>query len=92
MRGREGRAEVGEAATERARANYYQNICNLQGELIQNYRSFLLASNPSSLSSASPREWDLGRQVYYLQTDNEALRELCEEYRQALEEYAARIN
>ena len=74
------------------RADYYQNLCNLQGELIQNYRSFLLASNHSSLSSASPREWDLGRQVYYLQTDNEALRELCEEYRKELEDAAKRIN
>ncbi len=92
MRGREGRAEVGEAATERARADYYQNLCNLQGELIQNYRSFLLANNPQFLKDCTPREWDLGRQVYLLQKDNEALRELSEEYRKTLEEYAAKIN
>lgn len=92
IRDREGEAEAGEAATERARANYYQNLCNLQGELICEYRSFLLTSNPSSLSSATPREWDLGQQVYMLQKDNEALRELSEEYRKTLEEYAAKIN
>ncbi len=91
-RDHEVKAEAGEAATERARADYYQNLCNLQGELIQNYRSFLLANNPQFLKDCTPREWDLGRQVYLLQKDNEALRELSEEYRKTLEEYAARIN
>lgn len=92
MRDREGKAEVSEVATERARADYYQNLCNLLTEQNNQYRAFLFKSNPSRLSDPSPREWDLGTRCYYLQKDNDALRELCEEYRRALEEAAAKIN
>lgn len=92
MRDHEGKAEAGEAATERARADYYQRLSNIQGDLIQKYRGFLLSCNPQYLKDCTPREWDLGTRCYYLQRDNEALRELSEEYRKTLEEYAAKIN
>ena len=92
MRDREGKAEAGEAATERARADYYQNYSNLLRELNGSYREYLIKQNPQYLKDCTPREWDLGRQVYLLQKDNEALRELSEEYKKTLEEYAAKIN
>ena len=91
-RDREEKAEACEAGTERARADYYHNYSNLLKELNDSYRDFLLKSNPQKINDTTPREWDLGRQVYLLQQDNEALRNLCEEYRKTLEEYAAKIN
>ncbi len=93
MRGREGRAEVGEAATERARADYYEKLCNLQKDTLERMHKYIHDTNrPRSIDDASPREWDLVTRCYYLQKDNDALRELCEEYRRALEEAAAKIN
>lgn len=91
-RDHEEKAEAREAGTERARADYYKTLCELQKGVIEDYRNFLFISNPQKINAISPREWDLGRQVYYLQKDNEALRELSEEYRKTLEAYAAKIN
>jgi hypothetical protein len=58
-----GEAEASEAATERARANYYQNYSNLLKELNDSYRDFLLKTYPQKINDITPREWDLGRQV-----------------------------
>lgn len=78
--------------SESARADYYQNLSNLQQEMIRAYRDYLFQSNPGRLKNTTPREWDLGSMCYYLQRDNEALRELNGKYRKILKEYGAQIN
>ena len=92
-RGHEVKADAGEAGTERARADYYQNLCNLQKEVMERMHKYIHnLDKPHSINDATPREWDLGTRCYYLQRDNELLRELSEEYRKTIEEYAAKIN
>ena len=79
--------------TEKARADYYENLCDLQKQAIERMHRYIhQTSGPCSLNEASPREWSLGSRCYYLQKDNDALRELCEEYRKALEETRLKIN
>ncbi len=61
---------------------YLKRLNTLQHDLIARYHEYLLAFNPAhSIDDASPREWDLSTRCYYLQKDNDALRELAEEYR-----------
>ena len=93
QRGMVVQAEASEAGTDRERADYYKNLCNLQREVIDSYHRYIHAgSGQPRLNDASPREWDLGTRCYYFEKDNDALRELCEEYRKALEEAASKIN
>lgn len=91
-RDREEKAEACEAGTERARADYYKTLCELQKGVIEDYRNFLFISNPQKINAVSPREWDLGRQVYYLDMNCKMLENLVDEYRKELEEAAKRIN
>lgn len=92
FRVREGKAEASEAGTERARADYYKTLCELQKGVIEDYRNFLFISNPQKINAVSPREWDLGRQVYFLDMNCKMLENLVDEYRKELEEAAKRIN
>lgn len=66
---------------------YLTRLNALQQDLITRYRDYLIAANPApSIDDATPREWDLGTRCYYLQKDNDALRELAEEYRRLAHE------
>lgn len=78
--------------SERARADYYKTLCDLQKGVIEDYRNFLFISNPQKINAVSPREWDLGRQVYFLDMNCKMLENLVDEYRKELEEAAKRIN
>jgi len=92
MRDREVQSDASEAGTDRARADYYQNLSNLQREVIDKYHEYLIKGNHNVLRDATPREWDLGARCYYFEKDNYAIRELCEEFREALKEAASKIN
>ncbi len=78
--------------SERTRADYYKTLCELQKVVIEDYRNFLFISNPQKINAISPREWDLGRQVYFLDMNCKMLENLVNEYRKELEEAAKRIN
>ena len=92
IRDHEEKAEAREAGTERARADYYKTLCDLQRWVIEDYRNFLFISTPQKINAVSPREWDLGRQVYFLDMNCKMLENLVDEYRKELEEAAKRIN
>lgn len=75
------------------RAAYYKTLCSLQKDIIGKMHKYIHGlDRPRSTHDATPREWDLAMQCYFLKRDNEALHELCDEYRKRLEEYAAKIN
>lgn len=66
---------------------YLKRLNTLQQDLITRYHDYLIASESApSIDDATPREWDLGTRCYYLQKDNDALRELAEEYRRLAHE------
>lgn len=61
---------------------YLTKLCALQKDLIESYNKYIHATNrPTSLHDASEREWSLSSQCLYLKKDNDALRELAEEYK-----------
>lgn len=74
--------ELGGAVSE---ADYYKKLCELQRKTLEDCWQFIHATNrPVDLDSASAREWTLSCRVVFYEKDNKALRELCEEYREAL--------
>lgn len=66
-------------------AEYYKTLCALQKKTLEDCWKFIHATNrPTDLDSASAREWSLSSQLLYCRKDNDALRELVEEYRERL--------
>ena len=87
-RDHEVKAEACEAGPERARADYYKTLCDLQRELIEKMHQYIHDQNrPGSINSASQREWSLATQLGFAQQDNKALRELADEYKEIADQY-----
>lgn len=69
----------------KAKSGYYEKLSQLQKDIIARYHEYIHHQmGQSGLNGAGPHEWDLSTTAYYLRKDNDALRELCEEYKQAL--------
>lgn len=77
-----------------ATLTYLSKLCALQEEMMERYRIFIrtIQTAPQKLGDASPREWELSSRCYYLEKDNEALRELAEDYKKALHESEEKVN
>lgn len=68
---------------------YYQKLCALQRETIEKCLEFIHSqTHQKTLDDASAREWTLAARCSFLDKDNKALRELCEEYRAMLNDKA----
>lgn len=66
-------------------AEYYKTLCALQKKTLEDCWRFIHQMDPpNSLDDASSREWSLGSQLLHCRKDNDALRELAEEYRERL--------
>jgi hypothetical protein len=66
-------------------AEYYKNLCALQKKTLEDCWKFIhQMDRPKSLDDATPREWSLSSRLVYVERDNEALRGLCDEYREKI--------
>lgn len=61
---------------------YFSGRVEILEILLDEYRQKIMdMTSGCKINEASPREWELSKQVLYLKKDNDALRELAEEYR-----------